>query len=31
MLEIKIENASVKHAQTIGLLERAHGPLKKYL
>ena len=31
MLEIKYENASVKHAQTIGLLERAHGPLKKYL
>ena len=31
MLEIKDENASVKHAQTIGLLERAHGPLKKYL
>ena len=31
ILETKIENASVKHAQTIGLLERAHGPLKKYL
>ena len=30
MLETKIENASVKHTQS-GLLEIAHGPLKKYL
>ena len=31
MLEIKINHATLKHAQTIGLLERSHGPLKRYL
>ena len=30
MLEIKINHAILKHAQTIGLLERSHGPLKRY-
>ena len=31
LLEFKIEHATVKHAQTIGALERSHGPLKRYL
>ena len=31
MLEIKINHATLKHAQTIELLERSHGPLKRYL
>ena len=31
MLEIRINLATLKHAQTIGLLERSHGPLKRYL
>ena len=31
MLEFKLTHATVKHAQTIGLLERSHGPLKRYL
>ena len=31
LLEFKIEHATVKHAQSIGALERSHGPLKRYL
>ena len=31
MMEIKLEHATLKHAQTIGLLERSHGPLKHIL
>ena len=31
MLEIQLNHATVKHAQTIGLLERSHRPLKRYL
>ena len=31
MLEIKINHATMKHAQTIGLLERFHWPLRRYL
>ena len=31
ILEIKLEHATVKHAQTIGVVERSHGPLKRYL
>ena len=31
VLEIKLEHATVKHAQTIGAVERSHGPLKRYL
>ena len=31
VLEIKLEHATVKHAQTIGVVERSHGPLKRYL
>ena len=30
MLQIQLNHATVKHAQTIGLLERSHGPLKRY-
>ena len=31
ILEIKLEQARVKHAQTIAVIERSHGPLKRYL
>ena len=31
MLEIQLNHATVKHAQTIGLLEQSHGPLKWFL
>ena len=31
LLEIKLEHATLKHAQTIGVVERSHGPLKRYL
>ena len=31
LLEFRIEHATVKHAQTIGALERSYGPLKGYL
>ena len=31
LLEFKIEHATIKHAQTIGALERSHGLLKRYL
>ena len=31
MLEIELKHATLKHPQTIGLLERQHGPLKRYL
>ena len=31
LLEIKLKHASLKHPQTLGLLERTHGPLKRYL
>ena len=31
LLEFKFEHATFKHAQTIGALERSHGPLKRYL
>ena len=31
LLEFRLEHAIVKHAQTIGVVERSHGPLKRYL
>ena len=31
LLEIKINHATLKHPQTIGLVERSHGPLKRIL
>ena len=31
ILEIKLEHATVKHAQTIGVVEQSHGLLKRYL
>ena len=31
MLEIEINHPTLKHAETIGLLERSHGPPKRYL
>ena len=31
LLEFEIEQATVKHAQTIRALERSHGPPKRYL
>ena len=30
ILEIKLEQARVKHAQTIAVVERSHGPLMRY-
>lgn len=31
LLEIQLDHATLKHAQTIGLLERSHAPLKTHL
>ena len=31
LLEIQINHATLKHPQTIGLLEQSHGPLKRFL
>ena len=31
LLEIRLKHASLKHAQTIGVVERAHGALKRIL
>ena len=31
LLEVKIKHASLKHAQSVGLVERAHGALKRIL
>ena len=30
-LEIKLKHAAFKHAQTVGVVERSHGALKKIL
>ena len=31
LLEVKLKHASLKHPQTIGAVERSHGPLKRIL
>ena len=31
VLEMKLEHATVKHAQKIGVVERSHGPRRRYL
>ena len=31
LLEFRLEHATLKHTQTIGVVERSHGPLKPYL
>ena len=31
LLEVKLKHASLKHPQTIGAVERSHGPLKQIL
>ena len=31
LLEFRLEHATLKPAQTIGVVERSHGPLKRYL
>ena len=31
LLEIRLKHASLKHAQTLGVVERAHGALKRIL
>ena len=31
LLEFRLEHATLKHAQTIRVVDRSHGPLKRYL
>ena len=30
LLEVKLKHASLKHSQTIGAVERSHGPLNEF-